>query len=446
MKIKRIDPLDQPSLVAAADRPMSVLVETPAHIKSASTSESSRVQLRDHMPPDDYFGVHCIAMGGYDRFGFNDNGDAWPSHELMKRASTFVTHGHYFQEHDLEKAKGFIKAAAYIPEKDWIEVVYWGNKRKAPDIYEKVKQGKALRHSMSAAVPYDECGACGHHSHDKEGKDRCTHIDNYLLQYIPGLKKYAYMINHKPIFIDLSEVADPAFSPAWSLETAFSDGKLKAASKIIEMEESGELPAGFNLPELQIFIDQETAPDNLLIKSAKVSVVPVFEDELYENLKGIPATLLMQKTAESKTPLPFIGALSLLLHKSPSELRTDRDFQAAYHKHASRAITLMSKNPECRTMVSDLCDPLAEVRYPNALNQAVSRALVKTAARYSMGAQPDFFSDFERIPHPGEYDSETAKKMAAVYGVYKVAFILNSRDRGLNLSVDPLGRKLITIR
>jgi hypothetical protein len=228
---------DHEELVRQMDGQMSFLIDDtrPSRmIKTASQIGSFTEAELDAMRPDkDHFGVLFIGMGARERYGHNKNNDAYGFDMLKKCAHTFVTHGHYFYEHqhnDPKKAIGSIKLARLNEPQYRVELFVWGHKKKAAEQYERAKKGETLNCSMGAKVKYDVCSCCGNKAPTPQ--HYCSHMRKYAGQYLPEFKKYVYVDNPDCIFFDLSDVANPADRIGRYLAFRFGkdDEMLKAAS------------------------------------------------------------------------------------------------------------------------------------------------------------------------------------------------------------------------
>lgn len=143
---------DNDAVLQKAGGHLAFLFENTRHIKAAASSAFSDKLLRQHLPDDNHFGVHLIAMGASDNYGFNKNGDHWARHDLKARHDTFVKCGHFFVEHrnrDPKLAIGKVAASGYNEEMDRVELVVHGCKKKASEQHERAKRGEALAFSMS---------------------------------------------------------------------------------------------------------------------------------------------------------------------------------------------------------------------------------------------------------------------------------------------------------
>lgn len=213
--------------------PLVSFVETDhgRQVKSASAAFMKQA-IEQHRPDDRHFMMHLIAMGAYDRYGQNRNGDAFTRDELKKAHTTFVDDAHFYREHlntDPEKyGMGRVKASAYNPEMDWVELLVWGDREKAAAEYEMAKAGKEMSYSMSCRVKGDICSCCNNFA--RRTSDYCDHAKYAMNQFVPEFEKYAFVYNPNPRFFDISRVAKPADRIAHFLSYRFGDDFAKAAA------------------------------------------------------------------------------------------------------------------------------------------------------------------------------------------------------------------------
>lgn len=215
--------------VEANGEAMTTLIETENGVKSAASNLISKEIIEKYRPTDSKTAcIHLIAMGDYENYGFNRNGDAFTQDALSKSAHTFVTHGHMFREHRNKDYKtqgiGRVKYAAYDPSKNGmhrVELIVHMDKDKAEEEYEMAKKGEALNFSMSCRVPNDRCSICGNEA--KNIGAYCDHLKHHMGQYDDEFKKYAFAYNDKPTFFDISRVKNPADRIARHLGFYFQD-------------------------------------------------------------------------------------------------------------------------------------------------------------------------------------------------------------------------------
>lgn len=221
-------------LIRLVDGPMTRLIDTSSRgsiIKSAASDVFTLADIAKYTPDDDHFMLHVIAMGGHPTYMPNRNGDAFPSSSLENYHDTFVKNGHFYREHNHSSpslAIGMVKASAYNKPMDRVELLIHGHKKKAAEEYEKAKAGKELSFSMSARLNFDSCSCCLKKS--AKVSDYCPHLKYQMGQYIPEFKKYAFAINEKPTFFDISRVSRPADRIAHYISYKFGDDEMKKAA------------------------------------------------------------------------------------------------------------------------------------------------------------------------------------------------------------------------
>lgn len=192
-------------------------------------------------PRDDGRYLLAVALGSYEGYGFNANGDSFPEWSLrgdpapewitkaaakagMKTASeygmqTFPKHGKVFKNHrnkPTDKSYGKICAAAYNDKMRRGELVIFISKTAAPELVQRIDNGDLLAFSMGSRVPYDVCSRSGCHNHARNRSEYCDHAKFAMNQVHPNGEKNGV---HNPFntFFDFSEVWVPADETALGL-------------------------------------------------------------------------------------------------------------------------------------------------------------------------------------------------------------------------------------
>lgn len=142
---------DHDQLLELSQGHMTTLIE-PGVKKAESCAFPPDVIAR-HAPDKDHFMLHVVAMGDYETYGPNKNGDAFAKAANQKYHPTFVSDGHFYREHRNRDPKtqgiGHIKASAHNEEMGRVELLVHGHKKKAEEEYEMARDGKVLSVSMS---------------------------------------------------------------------------------------------------------------------------------------------------------------------------------------------------------------------------------------------------------------------------------------------------------
>lgn len=203
------------------------LLEDPDKLvkKAAPIFNLSDEALR---PPEGYVGIHTIALGDWETYGMNRNGDTFPKKACVDRHQTFVTHGHVFRNHDNRDpagAIGKIAAAAYNEPMGRIELVIWADENKAqPELHKLATEGDHP-FSMACKVPFDRCTVCGNLRKSGADPNQCEHVRDSL-GYITKEGVAIGTHNDIPTWFDESFVNRPADRIAWSLgKVASLDGE-----------------------------------------------------------------------------------------------------------------------------------------------------------------------------------------------------------------------------
>jgi hypothetical protein len=132
-----------------------------------------------------------------------------------------------------------------------VEVMVWGHKDLAKDQWEKAASGKPLNCSMACNVKYDVSSITG------KKQASLNEYDQYckyrLGQYIPEMKKYAFVYNPEPKWFDLSDVANNADRIAYHLKYEFENNpSLQKAASATRTVTSVELASQFGVRDLEI--------------------------------------------------------------------------------------------------------------------------------------------------------------------------------------------------
>ena len=173
-------------------------------------------------PPKGMTGIHLVALGDYEHYGVNRNGDAFKKEACQKYYNTFVKNGHVFEHHrnkDPKKAIGQIKAAAYNEPMGRIELYIWADNEKAHDHLERLEKTGETCFSMACKIPYDVCMICGARRKAPGDENECDHV-KYELGKMAEDGKIVGTFNPDPTWFDISFVGRPADRIAWSLKTA----------------------------------------------------------------------------------------------------------------------------------------------------------------------------------------------------------------------------------
>lgn len=364
---------DQEDLLRLCDGQMFTLYDD--NIKSAASDTFTKDMLREYAPDKNHFMLHVVAMGDQETYGPNKNGDGFPKEALEKYHPTFISDGCFFREHrnrcQQTQGIGSIKASAYNPKMRRVELIVHGDKEKAAKEYEMAKAGKALSFSMSCRVPYDICNCC-----EKKAStpaNYCDHLKHNMLQYLPEFKKYAFAINDKPKFFDISAVEKPADRIAHYLDYAFPAGEKSASFngvitgaqwaayegvKLPGNEPTWE-PAQYSLLE-KLASAEEYVSHILTTKSASRDQKAAFvrdvitnafneelEDKDIEKLRTLQVGTMCRELAKRASILPFYSFIAYATGRTMQDTKDDPVTKRACHMLPDIFKKLMSSNCGC---------------------------------------------------------------------------------------------------
>ena len=246
------------------------LIEDPALlIKSAATIFGC--EYADILPDADHIGIHVVALGDFEKYGSNRNGDSFPSAACLAYHDTFVKHGNLYRHHrnkDPKKRLGQIVKSAYNQPMGRIELFVHAHKTKAEDELQKLATDGEIPFSMACRVPFDRCSICNTLRKSSKDPHQCEHV----LMKLGALEADGRRVcvhNDTPNFFDLSFVTRPADRIAWDLKMA--SGEVVDSVKLAEA-------AGIWVPDTLVITSK-----NALEKLAHLQKMSEFE-VLYKHL------------------------------------------------------------------------------------------------------------------------------------------------------------------
>ena len=189
-------------------------------IKTASEAQD---YIRNVKPEPGYTYILVLAVSAVEHYGPNKNGDAFcelpipgvieKPDTLLHHYKTFETAGIY-QHHvnkDLTKSLGQVVKAFYNPYMHRVELLLKISNDKAPDIVQKIMDGKYPACSMGARVAYDVCSRRNCHNKAKViYVEYCDHAKYAMNETDPSTGEKNFVYNAAPKFFDISFVIRPA--------------------------------------------------------------------------------------------------------------------------------------------------------------------------------------------------------------------------------------------
>ena len=123
---------------AAAGVGMQLIEDPDKLVKKAAAVFDVSAELR---PPKGFVGIHTVALGDWETYGMNRNGDTFPKKACIAYHHTFVKHGHVYRNHknhDPKYAIGRIVASAYNEPMGRIELLTHVDEKLAQDELHKL--------------------------------------------------------------------------------------------------------------------------------------------------------------------------------------------------------------------------------------------------------------------------------------------------------------------
>lgn len=231
-------------------------------VKRAAGSENVFLPYLDLVKfAKDEVPIHAIALGAYEKWGFNRNGDGFLERVLRKYHDTFVKFARQFRNHKNKDPKisfGTIKLSAYNPHMHRVELLIGLNGSEeaarrnggllADRELEKLAKGEDLPGSMACRVPNDRCSYCGNVASTREEYCKAATCqaggcyDNLTkLVKVAGDIHHVGVFNDHPCFFDYSHVFRPADPTAYggkadwvkaAADGFFGPGGVKAAEDL----------------------------------------------------------------------------------------------------------------------------------------------------------------------------------------------------------------------
>lgn len=193
--------------------------------------------FRSIQPVPGHSFVYVLALGSWESYGENRNGDAFPEFPYMENADppwitdkdtlvnnykTFEQFGYNYRHHvnkDPKKSVGRVHTAFWNGSMHRVELLVDLEDAKAPDLAERIAAGEYPPVSMGTRVPKDICSICGNPAPTR--KHYCDHLKYQMKDVIEGKKVCA--LNPSPKFFDISWVFKPADRTAFMLKKVAED-------------------------------------------------------------------------------------------------------------------------------------------------------------------------------------------------------------------------------
>ena len=186
-----------------------------AKFECKDTAELIREFLEEYQVKLGHTYLLDTALGAYEAWGPNNNGDAFREQDLMVDSDdhgyrSFKKHAHVFRHHknqDPNLAVGKVVLAAYNREMKRVEVIEELNNARAGDLLAKWEYEGSLPTSMGCKVAYDVCSICNNRA--PSARQYCDHA-KYAMGRVWEDGRKVCVWNPNPKFFDQSHVIIPA--------------------------------------------------------------------------------------------------------------------------------------------------------------------------------------------------------------------------------------------
>lgn len=141
------------SFDSSVDVRMDIVEDPKLLIKSAGTVFDC--DYDELMPDDEHVGIHLVALGDFERYGSNRNGDGFPKKACIGYHSTFVKNGNLYRHHrnkDPEKRLGTVVKSAYNAPMGRVELFIHAHKENAHDELERLEKSGEIPFSMACVA------------------------------------------------------------------------------------------------------------------------------------------------------------------------------------------------------------------------------------------------------------------------------------------------------
>lgn len=186
-----------------------------AKFECGDTAELVRQFVEEYQVKVGHTYLLDTALGAYEAWGSNNNGDAFREADLMIDSDdhgyrSFQKHAHVFRHHrnsDPTTSIGKVVLAAFNKDMKRVEVIEELDNFKAADLLQKWENEGSLATSMGCRVAFDVCSICGNKA--PTASKYCEHA-KYAMNRVHEDGRKICVFNPNPKFFDQSHVIIPA--------------------------------------------------------------------------------------------------------------------------------------------------------------------------------------------------------------------------------------------
>ena len=201
--------------------------------------------------PRDKVAFYNRALGSYEAFGLNRNGDGFARDELLAKHATFVENAHYFKHHvnkDPALSRGRPVASAFNDRTEMVDLIIVADMDKCAEQIQALESGRRVPTSMGAKVAFDTCTICDNKAKTRE--DYCQHVHKlanapYGMRSVLPDGRVCGVMNPNPRFFDISDVVVGAAPESETLLKVASFGGNMSGAELAEIVGLAKLAGDF---------------------------------------------------------------------------------------------------------------------------------------------------------------------------------------------------------
>ena len=193
----------------ASRHSLSKVASGGVYVPPALATKIAEIQGR---LPRDKVAFYNRALGSYEAFGLNRNGDGFEEGWLRRNHDTFVKNAHYFKHHcnkDPALGRGRPVASSYNDKTAMVDLIIVADRDKCEEQIQALESGRRVPTSMGAKVAFDVCTICSHHAPNRVSY--CEHVkqaaaEPYGMCRVLPDGRVCGVLNPNPGFFDISDV------------------------------------------------------------------------------------------------------------------------------------------------------------------------------------------------------------------------------------------------
>lgn len=264
--------------------------------------------------PRDKVAFYNRALGSFESYGLNKNGDGWRSSELMRKHATFVDGARYFRHHankaGIDPDFGRPIASAWNEKTQMVDLIILADlDKQAEEDVQRLERGLSVPTSMGCRVKFDVCLICQNQARHRG--EYCEHVKEAavppygMCQVLPD-GRVCGVDNPDPSFFDISRVTNPAFLGSENLlKVAASDTRVIVVSSARRAEDAG--------------IVKKTTPEKPVAKTATLTNLGAKIADMIKELPGRIDAAIVPSADKIDAMAPIAAGLSARAQRVPGD-------------------------------------------------------------------------------------------------------------------------------